>query len=70
VDEFLKNLQDPTTREGFWNLFSGLWGVAQSQPGFNYKDWLAVKDYIKSLEEKVDGQQAAVRSSGDGKKLT
>lgn len=48
--DFLAKLQDPTTKEGAWNLFYGLWGQAQSQPGFDHKAWLAVRDYFKSLD--------------------
>ena len=48
--DFLAKLQDPTTKEGFWNVFYGLWGVSQSQPGFDYKAWLDVVAYIKKLE--------------------
>lgn len=51
--DFLKKLQDPTTKEGFWNTFYGLWGVAQSQPGFDHKAWLHVVDYIKKLEDRL-----------------
>lgn len=51
--EFLAKLQDPTTTEGAWNVFYGLWGTAQSQPGFDHKAWLAVRDYFKKLESLV-----------------
>ncbi len=54
-DQFLKDLQDPTTKDGFWNLFAALWGTAQSQPGFDHKAWLQMRDYIKKLESKSEG---------------
>lgn len=65
--EWLKKLQDPTTKEGFWNLFAGLWGVAQSQPGFNYKDWLAVKSYVERIEAIASStSSASLNSSSEG----
>ena len=52
-DEFRARLQDPMTKDGFWNAFNALWGTAQSQPGFDHQRWLAVKEYIQNLEEKL-----------------
>jgi hypothetical protein len=52
--DFLERLQDPKTKEGFWNVFSGTWGVAQSQPAFNPQDWLNMKAYIEELERKLE----------------
>jgi hypothetical protein len=65
-DEFLQDLQDPTTSEGAWNLFYGLWGGAQSQPGFDYKAWLAVRDYFKGLDAPSNPTQE-VAALGDDK---
>ncbi len=63
IDEFLKDLQDPTTSDGFWNVFNGLWGAAQCQPGYDHKAWLQVRDYVKKLESEVEQSPSLQRKN-------
>lgn len=67
LEEFRKKLQDPTCSEGAWNLFYALWGTAQSQPGFDYKAWLAVRDYFKGLEARNPTQEFAALGDDKGR---
>lgn len=51
---FLNDLQDYSTKNGFWNLFHAKWGEAQQLPNFkvNFEKWLSLSILIQKLEEK------------------
>ncbi len=68
LEGFRKKLQDPTCSEGAWNLFYGLWGLAQSQPCFDHVAWLAVRDYFKGLEARLPPQGLADLGVSNGEK--
>jgi hypothetical protein len=52
--DFLEQLQDPTTKIGFWNYFAVVWSEAQCSGHYDPKWWLAIKAYIENLERQIE----------------